>query len=696
MSTSTPQPQNLRRAFRVQLLIILFIHLNSGLGFFPVAEIWIAGSAILQPWAFRLAQEGSKLFQSALLPTVLTLVVPLCVVLLLAPDNTPVLAGQLYVTVLAISCVRHAFATKTHDALTGSTLLLCLGFALLVSRGDQLLMPPFAFATVCVLLCFYSLYLAQLRELSWHDLAPGDFGSMRRVLLRMLPVALVVSVVAPEVGERLIPQRGKGLTRMGYSTLLRPGDVARLAHDDTPVALVELGPSGGDTLNYWRGATLSRGFGMEWQAHGKDTMLRRDLPSVEIDALTESHLVTLFKPEQTSLFAPLGTRAKVLVASGPHANKALHFTNGTARLQSIPEKKPFSYSLIPHTAPWQNDAPTEIHSQLGRTHESMEAPLARNLLRSWNLHQGESGAALLDRIKRFYTRKKFVYSTEPKRRSGDDPLIHPLDAFLFQNRSGFCEHFAAATASLLRLGGIPSRVVVGYAYPSWNSFTNTLLIRNSDAHAWMEWWDHETERWIEEDPTHWVQRAPQTPESSPWSGLWGAEVKNHWQALSDTLSVMRHRITQFFARLGFGGQSLLGRALAALGLLGLPFLLIWLCASLLRKGLARFKTKKTPIDDEWLFAHNVLQKIESHSGTAAASHETLAAYQRRLATLPAPHQQHLPAENNPTASVLQLLSQFLYSPLSAREKLQLRKTIAAELQKLKHPKKSATKHDKSR
>ena len=37
----------------------------------------------------------------------------------------------------------------------------------------------------------------------------------------------------------------------------------------------------------------------------------------------------------------------------------------------------------------------------------------------------------------------------------------PLDAFLFRDRAGYCQHFSGATALLLRMGGVPARVAVG-------------------------------------------------------------------------------------------------------------------------------------------------------------------------------------------------------------------------------------------
>ena len=81
-----------------------------------------------------------------------------------------------------------------------------------------------------------------------------------------------------------------------------------------------------------------------------------------------------------------------------------------------------------------------------------------------------------------YFRHGFDYTLEPGDYGGEDPLVR----FLFETRSGFCEHFASAYAVMLRAVGIPSLVVNGYAGGEWNPYGNYFVIRQSDAHSWVE------------------------------------------------------------------------------------------------------------------------------------------------------------------------------------------------------------------
>lgn len=66
----------------------------------------------------------------------------------------------------------------------------------------------------------------------------------------------------------------------------------------------------------------------------------------------------------------------------------------------------------------------------------------------------------------------------------DDPLAH----FLFERREGHCEYFATALALLLRLRGVPARVVAGYYGVSWVEAGGYWVVREGDAHAWTEAW----------------------------------------------------------------------------------------------------------------------------------------------------------------------------------------------------------------
>ncbi len=84
----------------------------------------------------------------------------------------------------------------------------------------------------------------------------------------------------------------------------------------------------------------------------------------------------------------------------------------------------------------------------------------------------------------------------------DSPVPGPgedaVDRFLFVDRVGFCEQFAAAEVLLLRAAGIPARFVTGLAYGVEDDGTRTY--RQKDLHAWVEVW-HPGAGWVSSNPT---------------------------------------------------------------------------------------------------------------------------------------------------------------------------------------------------
>ena len=60
------------------------------------------------------------------------------------------------------------------------------------------------------------------------------------------------------------------------------------------------------------------------------------------------------------------------------------------------------------------------------------------------------------------------------------------DRFLFETEEGYCVHYASSMVMLLRLSGIPARVVVGYRYEFPFEEQESYEVSGSCAHAWPE------------------------------------------------------------------------------------------------------------------------------------------------------------------------------------------------------------------
>jgi len=97
----------------------------------------------------------------------------------------------------------------------------------------------------------------------------------------------------------------------------------------------------------------------------------------------------------------------------------------------------------------------------------------------------------------------------------------PVGEFVFDKRRGYCEYFASAAALLLRMEGVPARYVVGYSVRPENLEGGHYVVREADAHAWVEAW-LEGRGWVELDPTPAAQfEAMRRPiRAGAVAGLW--------------------------------------------------------------------------------------------------------------------------------------------------------------------------------
>lgn len=68
----------------------------------------------------------------------------------------------------------------------------------------------------------------------------------------------------------------------------------------------------------------------------------------------------------------------------------------------------------------------------------------------------------------------------------DPPKNESVYDFLFIQKRGYCEQFASSLAVMLRILGIPCRVVLGYLPQNKELFTGFIEVYADDAHAWVE------------------------------------------------------------------------------------------------------------------------------------------------------------------------------------------------------------------
>lgn len=125
-------------------------------------------------------------------------------------------------------------------------------------------------------------------------------------------------------------------------------------------------------------------------------------------------------------------------------------------------------------------------------------PQARALAEQFD-KQSNNTAEFITLLKDYILQNGFTYTLNPP----ISQSTNKIDEFLFNNKAGFCGHYASTVAMMMRSVGIPARLVSGYLGGELNKDNNYYSIYQYDAHAWLEYYVP-NQGWIELDPTAWV------------------------------------------------------------------------------------------------------------------------------------------------------------------------------------------------
>ncbi len=117
-----------------------------------------------------------------------------------------------------------------------------------------------------------------------------------------------------------------------------------------------------------------------------------------------------------------------------------------------------------------------------------------------------------------------------------------VDYFLFTARQGYCDYYATSMVVLARAVGLPARVVVGYASGEYDALAAEYIVRQKDAHTWVEIYFSGI-GWVEFEPTAGQpalarpgeERAAGPPPELPAGQRALSWLKTGWRALVASL-----------------------------------------------------------------------------------------------------------------------------------------------------------------
>lgn len=354
------------------------------------------------------------------------------------------------------------------------------------------------------------------------------------MLLQSLPFMLVLFVLFPRVQGPLwgLPLDAYGAST-GLSDSMTPGSISQLGLSDAIAFRAKFsgayeGKAPPQTSLYWRGPVLTQFDGRTWRV-GR-LFVRSQLP-YENRGGAVAYSVTLEPHNKPWLFALELPGTIPAEASIAHDYQLMAKTPVRSRIR-------YDMRSYLETTPGEDESGSVLREALLLPERSN--PRARALAQSWRSELGGNDQAIVRRMLEYYRSLIFVYTLSPPILGEDS-----LDEFLFETKRGFCEHFAAGFVFMMRAAGIPARVVTGYQGGEVNPIDGTLIVRQSDAHAWAEIWLKER-GWVRVDPTAAI--APSRIESNLAVALpagdvrplltrpefvWLLHVRYRWDALAN-------------------------------------------------------------------------------------------------------------------------------------------------------------------
>jgi transglutaminase-like putative cysteine protease len=309
-----------------------------------------------------------------------------------------------------------------------------------------------------------------------------------RTLLFALPLAVLLFLFFPRLTGSFwaVPRREEALT--GLSDTMSPGSIGKLTTSyEIAFRARFAGALPPPEQRYWRGPVLHAFDGFTW-SRGPGGWRARE--AWEFAGPAYRYRVAL-EPSRHHWWFALDTPAQ-----SPDPNVAL--THDYELLAARPVSDPTSFEALSYTT-----ARATVPLTAGERREETALPPQRNP-RSLELARalrGRAGtdAAFVAAALAYLRTGGFVYSLEPEQLGTEQ-----VDDLLFRTRTGFCGHYASAFTALMRAAGVPARVVTGYLGGEWNPVGGYLVVRQSDAHAWVEVW-LEGRGWTRVDPTAVVE-----------------------------------------------------------------------------------------------------------------------------------------------------------------------------------------------
>ncbi|ACA86902.1 transglutaminase TgpA family protein [Shewanella woodyi] len=317
-----------------------------------------------------------------------------------------------------------------------------------------------------------------------------------KLIIQSLPLAALLFIVLPKLPPLwMVPQNGSATT--GLSDEVSFGDIEKLTRSAALAFRAEFDRSPpANHLLYWRALVMEDYDGKIWTQHKSIKHIEKDVQ------FTVSGRVR-----------PSGNPTNYSVIAEPSYQNWLYGLDvafsDDSNISNLPDYRLYAKRSVDQQYRYR------VQSYL----KSPMSPVLDNKVKRINLSLPEASnlktqafanqlllkypdpLQRLNALMNYFNQEDYFYTLSP-------PRVGPqqIDDFLFENKAGFCVHYASAFTFIARKTGIPARLVTGYQGGEWNQQAGYLSVYQYMAHAWTEVW-LEGKGWVRFDPTAMI--APQ-------------------------------------------------------------------------------------------------------------------------------------------------------------------------------------------
>lgn len=523
------------------------------------------------------------------------------------------------------------YPLKVADGFINLLLLGCaLKFLEYTSRRDSyVLLSALFFLSIVPLIFHYKFYIVlylivipfltiwSFLAVTHHDSIKHDLKLLSLLILPALPLALVLFLIFPRTGSLwILPNKTQ--TSVGISEeMSAPGMVNLTLSDKVVGRYVFEGPI--PQIRYFRTVVYDYYNGKIWRQSNRTLQELRYLGHRKLFNPNNPQYDSANQINYSILLEPVGNNfVPTLKYSSTDERDVLHITGDVYRT-SVPSnnREIYHFTYYPDLRPQRSDDfnPRGL-LYLPRNQNPKTFELVKSLTQNLN-----TDAEKVDAIYTYFS-NNFKYTLSPK-----IPEVNQIDELLFNYRAGFCAHYSEAMAIMLRMAGIPSRIIGGYLGGS--TIDNYVIVHDYDAHAWVE--AYINKRWVAYDPTSLVAPGRITESILNSAQIYGANrtfmpSNNLAQLLSDIKEYIDFRWS--FWVLNFNAQdqnSLFKNSIITMGIIFIAGLLITTTIMVLNI----LRRRRTPLAPEQILLKKAL-KVIAERGFILKEHENIITFNERL------------------------------------------------------------------